>query len=94
MSRKAQKLWERAQNTKAGWKAKDLVTLYEGFGFRIRKGKGSHRVVSHPDYDDLDAVLTIHGNKELGKAYVEDAISLIKELLRRQAEEKEDEEND
>ena len=94
MSRKAQKLYERGQNSKAGWKARELITLYEGFGFIIREGKGSHRVVSHPDYDDLGTVITVHPSKEVGKAYVEQAIKDIKDLLERQQVETEGDENE
>jgi predicted RNA binding protein YcfA (HicA-like mRNA interferase family) len=91
MSRKGEKLLERARNSKAGWKARELVTLYEEFGFTIREGKGSHKVVTHPDYDDLGGVISVHPSKEVGKGYVDSALKDIEELLERQKEQEEEE---
>lgn len=90
MSRKADKLWQRAQNTKAGWTERELVRLYEGFGFNIRQAKGSHKVVSHPKYDDLDATIAGHKGKDLPKSYIDDAVKNISTLIDREKKETED----
>jgi predicted RNA binding protein YcfA (HicA-like mRNA interferase family) len=83
MPSKAFKLLSRARNSKAGWTSKDLLELYRGFGFSIREGRGSHVVVSHPDYPNnhaLRAVVPTHA-KELPKAYVVNAVKAVDELL-------------
>jgi hypothetical protein len=84
-SKKAVDLLERMRHSKAGWKRKDLDTLYGGFGFVIRGGK-SHDIVSHPDYPHLRD--TLPRSKRVLKAYVKNAIRLIEELQRLQTEDK------
>jgi predicted RNA binding protein YcfA (HicA-like mRNA interferase family) len=84
MPRKVDKLWQKAKRTKAGWSAKDLISLYEGFGFQVRQAKGSHVIVSHPENKELRATVAIHA-KELDKGYVDQAIDLIEKLLELQS---------
>lgn len=83
MPPKAVKLLERARNSKAGWSSKDLLELYKGFGFSIREGRGSHVVISHPDYPEnklLRTVVPVQKN-ELPKAYVSTAVKAIEALM-------------
>ncbi len=44
----------------------DLVNLAEGFGFRSVRGKGSHRMLMHPD---LDAMLNLQPDGREAKPY-------------------------
>lgn len=80
MSRKAEKLLQKARQTKAGWSSDDLIKLYKGFGFEVRQARGSHVVISHPEYEGLTALVAVHA-KEIGKAYVAKAIKNIDQAL-------------
>jgi predicted RNA binding protein YcfA (HicA-like mRNA interferase family) len=95
MSRKAEKLLQKARQTKAGWSSDDLIKLYKGFGFEIRQAQGSHVVISHPKYEGLTALIAVHA-KELSKAYVVKAVKNIDHALELEAAEQEEneEEND
>ncbi|MBL8117852.1 MAG: type II toxin-antitoxin system HicA family toxin [Anaerolineae bacterium] len=79
-----QELLKKARRNRFGWKPRDLRNLYEGFGFLIRSGKGSHQVVSHPKYPDLRATYKDHGNDELPPAYIKTAVDRIDTLLERE----------
>ena len=81
MSRKAKRLLEKARRTKAGWMPGDLIALYEGFGFIIREGRGSHKFVSHPQHPKLSATFPDSG-KELPKAYISKALRNIEAVLK------------
>jgi predicted RNA binding protein YcfA (HicA-like mRNA interferase family) len=81
MPGKGHDLLQKARQTKAGWKANELEALYLNFGFIIREGKGSHRVVSHPKFKHLHATFTAHA-KELPKAYIAKAEKHIEEVIR------------
>ena len=76
MSR-AEKLLERMRNTKAGWGADDLNTLYVGYGFESREG-GGHTIYIHSKYPELRATVARHGSLAVG--YIQHAISLIEKL--------------
>lgn len=76
MPSKAEKLLKKARQTTAGWMPNDLLTLYEGFGFKIREAGGSHKYVSHPKYPGLTATVPVHA-KELGKKYISNAVKNI-----------------
>lgn len=96
MSRKAEKLLQKARQTKAGWSSDDLIKLYEGFGFEVRQAQGSHVFISHPKYEGLTALVAVHA-KELAKAYVVKAVKNIEQVLELEASEQEtedEEEND
>lgn len=84
MSKKAFKLLARMRNSKKGWKAKDLIDLYTGFGFDLIHGN-KHDIISHPKYRDMRTVLPRHDFLAIG--YVEYAIKLIDKLLIIQKEE-------
>lgn len=79
MPSKAEKLLAKLRQNKAGWRAKELKDLYEGFGFIIRAG-GNHDVVTHPEYPQLRAALPRHAT-ELTKAYANQALKNIEALL-------------
>jgi len=83
MTSKAEKLWQRARQSKAGWMPQELIALYESFGFLVREGSGSHKVVSHPELKHLRASVPFH-SKELPKAYVSHAVQIIDELVEHQ----------
>lgn len=93
MPSKAEKLLKRMRVSKSGWKSKDLITLYQGFGFIISHG-ASHDIVKHPDFLDVAALrytIPRHAD-ELAKGYINDAIKHIELLQKLQAEQgKEDE---
>lgn len=71
-------LLEKARATKAGFKRKELESLYTAFGFIIKSGRGPHDKVYHPDYPQLITWLPRH--KELGEYNVDNAIKLIDRL--------------
>ena len=75
--RKAEKLLERMRKSKSGWTSKDLVRLYRGFGFEVRKGR-RHDVVSHPDYPSLRQ--TLPRSLKDSTPYVSEAIKMIDNL--------------
>jgi len=77
MSRKAMKLFEQMQESKASWTRSDLDTLLEGFGFEIRHGR-SHDIASHPKFPFLRQTLPRH--RHLPRGYVEEAVKLIHRL--------------
>jgi hypothetical protein len=86
MTSKAHKLLDRMRRSKADWMAKDLLQLYEGFGFLITHGS-NHDIVKHPRYLNLRTTLPRH--KFLARGYVEYAVKLIDELLVLEKQEKE-----
>lgn len=74
---KALKLLERMRNSKTGWGADDLHSLYVGFGFDFRQG-GNHTIYIHPEFPILRATVARHGSLAIG--YIQTAISLIEKL--------------
>jgi hypothetical protein len=78
MTSKGKKLLERMRRSKADWSAKDLIQLYESFGFIITHGS-SHDIVKHTKYPYLRTTLPRHNF--LARGYVEFAIKLIDQLL-------------
>lgn len=52
MASKAYKLLKRIRQSARGWKAADVRSLYESFGFVISHG-GGHDTVKHPDFLDV-----------------------------------------
>jgi hypothetical protein len=84
MSRKAKKILEQMRRNKAGWHSRDFHTLYLGFDFMRKEGRGSHTTFIHPDFPDIIEQIPRH--KELGKSYARDAVKNIDLLLRRKKE--------
>lgn len=76
-----EKLLEDMRRTKAKWKRRDIVALYEGFGFIIEHGS-KHDKVYHPDYPRLNEGLPRH--RKLPKVYVSNAVKLVDKLKRLQ----------
>ncbi len=72
--RKAEKLLDRMRKSKSGWKSQDLIRLYRGFGFDIRKGS-RHDVITHPAFPSLRGTLP-RGLKD-STPYVSEAIKMI-----------------
>jgi predicted RNA binding protein YcfA (HicA-like mRNA interferase family) len=91
MTPKAEKLLNRARQSKAGWMPHELLMLYEAFGFRIREASGSHKYISHPKFSGLTAVVPVHA-KELGKKYIADAVKNIEAAIALEKEESSDDE--
>lgn len=75
----ADKLYERAKRTRAGWRFEELRRLYLGFGFEERHG-GKHTLFMHPRYPQL--VATVTRKRTLAVGYVDKAVRLIEELHR------------
>lgn len=73
----ADKLLEKMRNSKAGWNADDLHSLYVGFGFEFRQG-GKHTIYIHPEFQELRATVARHSTLAIG--YIQYAINLIEKL--------------
>jgi len=72
------KILEAMRRTKAGWKPRDFEALYVGFGFdAIDLGK--HTKYRHPSHPRLWT--TVKRADPLSKAYAQDAVELIEQLL-------------
>ena len=55
----------------------DLRRVLEDFGFRIRKGKGSHAVAFHPG---TGRTLTLVSARPVKRVYVMEALDAIEEV--------------
>ena len=82
MNSKARKLLRRMQKSTANWKPHEVRALYRGCGFVERQGRGSHLIVTHPNYKSLRATIPIHG--EVPRYVVSQAIENIDTLQRLQ----------
>ncbi len=80
----ADDLLTRMRRRQAGWSPDDFETLFIGFGFEKHEG-GNHTRYRHPRFPQLSATVARH--RELSRAYARDALKLIDELKRLQAEE-------
>ena len=78
MPPKHEKLLKRARESPKGWKLRELITLYKGFGFILRE-LSRHTSVSHPDFH-LRTTIPRHPNRELDPNYVRIAVKLINDL--------------
>jgi hypothetical protein len=76
------KILERMRRTKFGWGQCDFERLLTHFGFAYREGRD--RVYYHPKYRQLLMLVARHG--ELKPAYARQAVKLIDELKRLEAE--------
>ena len=73
-----EKLLEDMRRTKAKWKRRDIVALYEGFGFVIEH-RSKHDKVYHPEFPRLNETLPRH--RKIPKVYVSRAVKLVDKLL-------------
>lgn len=73
------KLLERARNSPNGWKKRELLSLYKGFGF-LEDTDGKHIAVQHAKYPQLVAQIP-HGSRALKAIYVKTAKRMIEELM-------------
>lgn len=80
MGDEAVKELEKAKRSKAGWNRTRLDSLYTGFGFIIKTGRGPHDKVYHPDHPELVTWLPRH--TKLGEYNIDNAIKLIDKLLK------------
>jgi hypothetical protein len=78
MGGEAIKLLADARRSKAGWNRTKLDSLYTGYGFIIKKGRGPHDKVYHPDHPELFTWLPRH--TKLGEYNIDNAIKLIDRL--------------
>jgi hypothetical protein len=78
MAGEAINLLAKARASRAGWKRKELESLYSAYGFIIKNGRGPHDKVYHPEYPQLVTWLPRHNI--LGEYNVENAIKLIDKL--------------
>jgi len=76
------KLLAKARASKAGWNRTKLDSLYVGFGFIIKNGRGPHDKVFHPDYPELFTWLPRH--TKLGEYNIDNAIKLIERLQKKE----------
>ncbi len=76
-SKKASKLLDAMRRSKAKWKRKDLVSLYEGYGFTI-ESRGKHDLVTHPDFPQLVTYLPRHN--KVAKYLVVQAVRMVDRL--------------
>ena len=65
------------QNSKAGWKRKDIDSLLQGFGFIIDSGS-KHDKAWHPDYPQLLTFLPRH--RQIAIYVVNNALKLVDRL--------------
>ena len=75
---KAERLLSRMREAKSGWSAKDLESLYLGFGFEYREAK-AHRFYFHPDHPQLCTTVARHSVLAVG--FVVTAVKLIDQLI-------------
>lgn len=78
MTSRKWKLLEGMRASKANWKPGDLKRLVIGFGFDVKKGT-NHDIFIHPKHRFLRGTIPRH--TWLDKAYVEDAVKRVEELL-------------
>ena len=83
MGGKDEKELDRARNSPANWKRKELDHLYETYGFVIINGS-KHDIAKHLIYKDLRATLPRHNS--VNKVYVQTAVSIIDEVKKRDGE--------
>ena len=81
----ADKLFERARRSKAGWRLEELRRLYRGFGFDLEEG-AKHIMFIHPRYPQLTATVT--RSRTLAVGYIARAVELITTLKRLEEEAK------
>lgn len=74
-----ERLLERMRRTRTGWKPKDFRVLYTGFGFE-EIDASKHTKYRHPRYPHLWTM--VKRADPLSRAYADDALELIDELLR------------
>jgi hypothetical protein len=79
----AEKILRRMRRSLAGWNPEDFATLYNGYGFEAREGRG-HTIYVHMTYRHLRATVARHG--PLAKGYAEHAIGLIDQLAALEAQ--------
>jgi len=82
---KAKKLLDAMRRSANNWSRDDLVTLYLGYGFHIRRGE-KHDIAVHSKYKHLRTTLPNHAS--FAKEYVRCAVGLVDEAVRLEAKEK------
>ncbi len=78
MSATGERLLARMQQTKNGWRPRDLAKLYSAFGFEQEEGK-KHTLYTHSKYPTLMATVT-RGSSVLPTGYVDTAVKLVEQL--------------
>lgn len=78
MTTKGRKLLDKMRASKANWKAEDIKRLVTSFGFVVKNGK-KHDIFIHPTHRSLRGTIPRHTTVD--KAYVEDAVRKVDELL-------------
>ena len=63
----------------ANFSREDLEQLYLDYGFEFRTRRGKHQIVYHPTFPRFRATMPNHS--PFAKAYVYDAIRLIRQYL-------------
>ena len=65
------------RRSQAKWKRRDILALYQGFGFLVAHGS-KHDKIYHPNYPRLNETLPRH--RKLPKVYVRNAVKLVDKL--------------
>lgn len=73
-----EKLLQGMRRSKSNWRRRDIVALYESFGFVVEH-RTKHDKVYHPEYPWLIEGLPRH--RKLPKVYVSNAVKLVDRLL-------------
>ena len=83
---KKDKLLEKFKRTPKNCTYREVVSLLEKHGFVVkeRAGKGSHSKVHHPLHKDLR--WTLSKDKPMSVFHIEEVVSLVEEVERREEE--------
>ncbi len=79
------RIFQRMEQTKAGWGWSDLDAVYRAFGFECDEG-GNHTEYTHPKHPELTATVKRHPG-EFPKGYAQRAVKLIRTLIKIEATE-------
>lgn len=85
------RLLERMQRSKAGWRFTDLEKVYLGLGFEAYEG-AKHRLYIHPKFPQLRATVTRSSSLPIG--YISHALRLAEKLKRLEGQHEEKQEQE
>ena len=91
MASKADKLLEKLRQTKRNWNHEHLHVILQSVGFGWRDS--AHRVYRHPDFADLESY-PIPRADGLAPQYAKDVLLLVEDVLERQKDAEDGEEEE
>ncbi|MGD9107862.1 MAG: type II toxin-antitoxin system HicA family toxin [Gammaproteobacteria bacterium] len=74
---KSNKTLEKMRHNPKNWRIQEIENIARKHGINVRKGKGSHVVLEHPDWIEL---LTIPAHRPIKPVYVRKLIRLIENV--------------